>query len=236
MNRCITSAEVAARLFREPFNPFTLKLKDGRAIRVETRGQLIVSETTFAAGSNLVGRGVFEAIAVESMAAIEQVIDSESADAASKPVASDGVLRLFTDGACQGNPGPGGWGYIIKDGAGVELGRGSGGERPTTNNRMELTSVIRGLEALDSGQAVRLITDSQYVAKGLSEWMKGWKRNGWRRKTAKGFEPLANDDLWRRLDELTADRKITCEWVRGHAGHPENEECDRMAVDAAMGV
>jgi ribonuclease HI len=151
-------------------------------------------------------------------------------------VAAAGMVRLFTDGACQGNPGPGGWGFIIKNGDGIELGRGSGGERPTTNNRMELTCVIRGLEMLDPTQSVKLITDSQYVAKGLSEWMAGWKKRGWKRKTAKGLEPVANEDLWRQLDELVASRKIVCEWVRGHAGHPENEECDQMAVEAAMNL
>jgi len=116
------------------------------------------------------------------------------------------------------------------------LGRGSGGERPTTNNRMELTSVIRGLEMLEPTQAVKLITDSQYVAKGLSEWMSGWKKRGWKRKTAKGLEPVANEDLWRQLDELVSSRKVVTEWVRGHAGHPENEECDQMAVEAAMNL
>lgn len=232
MSRFITSAEVAARLFRVPFVPFTLELKNNERYLIEFPWQLLVSEREFAFAEGVVERGVSSNIIVESIAAIAEVVDA----AAAPPVKATGTITLFTDGACQGNPGPGGWGFIIKDAEGIEIARGSGGERPTTNNRMELTSVIRGLEALEAEQPVTLVTDSQYVSKGLSEWMKGWKQRGWKRKTAKGLEPVANEDLWRRLDELAATRKIVCQWVRGHAGHPENEECDRMAVEAAAAL
>jgi ribonuclease HI len=232
MSRNITSAKVAARLFRVPFVPFTLELKNKERFLIEFPWQLMVAEREFAFAEGIVEPGLSRNIIVEPMTAITEVVEA----AAAPPVKAAGTITLFTDGACQGNPGPGGWGFIVKDAEGIEISRGSGGERPTTNNRMELTSVIRGLEALEAEQPVTLVTDSQYVSKGLSEWMKGWKARGWKRKTAKGLEPVANEDLWRRLDELAATRKIVCQWVRGHAGHPENEECDRMAVEAAEAV
>jgi ribonuclease HI len=229
-----SATDLAARLLRKPFASFALELKNGNRFLVEFPWQLLVSKRDFAFAQGVVGPGLADSIVVEALSSIERIRDPETAASAVPTV--DGVVRLYTDGACQGNPGPGGWGFIIKDAAGNELGRGSGGERPTTNNRMELTSVIRGLEAVAPSQSVKLVTDSQYVAKGLAEWMKGWKARGWKRKTAKGLEPVANEDLWRRLDELASTRQIVYEWVRGHAGHPENEECDRMAVEAAMNV
>jgi ribonuclease HI len=138
-------------------------------------------------------------------------------------------VTLYTDGACSGNPGPGGWAYILVHPATGKAKRAAGAEPHTTNNRMELTAAIEGLAALKSPCRVKLVTDSEIVGKGLSEWMAGWKRRGWRKSDNK---PVLNDDLWKRLDELAAPHKITVEWVRGHAGHPENEECDRMAVEA----
>jgi ribonuclease HI len=133
-------------------------------------------------------------------------------------------LDIFTDGACSGNPGPGGWGAILRSGdAEREL---FGGEAGTTNNRMELTAVIRALEALKRPVAARVHTDSQYVQKGISEWIHGWKRRGW--KTA-GNQPVKNEDLWRELDRLASLHKIEWIWVRGHVGHPENERCDELA-------
>lgn len=146
---------------------------------------------------------------------------------------SDSMPRvdLFTDGACSGNPGPGGWAYLLRDAQGNER-RDSGAELRTTNNRMELISVIKGLESLEVASDVRLITDSSYVATGIESWMANWKANGWRRRESGHWKPVKNVELWQELDELLKRHRVTCEWVRGHAGHPENEECDRMAVAA----
>ena len=133
-------------------------------------------------------------------------------------------MEIFSDGACRGNPGPGGWGALLRArGLEKEL---WGGEAATTNNRMELTAVIRALEALKRPSQVRLYTDSQYVQKGISEWIHGWKRKGWRTADRK---PVKNEDLWRRLDELAQQHRIEWHWVKGHAGHPENERADRLA-------
>jgi ribonuclease HI len=139
---------------------------------------------------------------------------------------------LYTDGACSCNPGPGGWAYILKDlCSGRELERHSGLEVATTNNRMELLAVIRGLEAVPEGGAgVTVVTDSAYVGKGMTEWMPSWKRNGWQRKDGYRMKPIKNADLWQQLDELLQHRGVAVQIIKGHAGHPENEECDRMAV------
>ena len=133
-------------------------------------------------------------------------------------------VEIFTDGACSGNPGPGGWGAILR--AGGKERELFGGERETTNNRMELTAVIRALEALKRPVRARVWTDSQYVQKGISEWIRGWKARGW--KTA-SKEPVKNADLWRELDRLAAQHEVDWRWVRGHAGHPENERADALA-------
>lgn len=134
------------------------------------------------------------------------------------------AVEIFTDGACKGNPGPGGWGAILSmSGTVKEM---HGGERATTNNRMELTAVIRALEALKRPCKVRLHTDSQYVQKGISEWIHSWKRRGWRTADKK---PVKNDDLWKRLDELAAQHDIDWIWVKGHAGHDGNERADALA-------
>jgi ribonuclease HI len=133
-------------------------------------------------------------------------------------------VEIFSDGACRGNPGPGGWGVLLRaKGVEKEL---WGGEADTTNNRMELTAVIRALEALKRPSRVRLFTDSQYVQKGISEWIHSWKRRGWLTADKKAVK---NVDLWQRLDELSKSHKIEWFWVRGHAGHPENERADRLA-------
>ena len=136
-------------------------------------------------------------------------------------------IELYTDGACSGNPGPGGWGAVLRYGTREkEL---SGGEKSTTNNRMELTAVIKGLEALKEPCEVRLVTDSKYVADGLSKgWARSWQQNGWRKADKK---PALNPDLWERLLQLSDIHKLDIEWVKGHAGHPENERCDRLAVE-----
>ena len=141
-------------------------------------------------------------------------------------------VQLFTDGACSGNPGPGGWAFILRHPAsGKELAR-SGGERETTNNRMEMTAVIRGLEALKRPAAVELVTDSVYVGKGITEWMPKWKANGWRRKEGSRWAEIKNEDLWRRLDAVLQRHRLRFTHVRGHAGHVENERCDTLAVAA----
>jgi ribonuclease HI len=137
---------------------------------------------------------------------------------------TDDVVEIYSDGACRGNPGPGGWGVLLRSrGMEKEL---WGGEADTTNNRMELTAVIRALEALKRPSRVRLYTDSQYVQKGISQWIGQWKRRGWRTAERK---PVKNIDLWQRLDELAAVHEVQWHWVRGHAGHVENERADRLA-------
>jgi ribonuclease HI len=131
---------------------------------------------------------------------------------------------VYTDGACKGNPGPGGWGVWLQSGGHEkEL---WGGEADTTNNRMELTAVIRALEALKRPSTVHVHTDSQYVQKGISEWIHNWKRNGWRTADKK---PVKNTDLWQHLDSLARHHEIRWIWVKGHAGHPGNERADRLA-------
>jgi len=134
------------------------------------------------------------------------------------------VVEIYTDGACRGNPGPGGWGVLLRyNSQEKEL---WGGEAGTTNNRMELMAAIRALEALKRPSQVKLYTDSIYVMKGITEWIHDWKRKGWRTADKK---PVKNEDLWRRLDELRAKHEIEWHWVRGHAGHPENERADQLA-------
>ncbi len=133
-------------------------------------------------------------------------------------------VELFTDGACRGNPGPGGWGSVLQfNGREKEL---FGGEAHTTNNRMELMAVIRGLQALKRPCAVDVTTDSQYVKNGITQWIHNWKRNGWRTAAR---QPVKNDDLWRMLDEAVARHRVTWHWVKGHSGHPENERADALA-------
>jgi ribonuclease HI len=133
-------------------------------------------------------------------------------------------VEIYTDGACSGNPGPGGWGVLLRSaGREREL---CGGESRTTNNRMELTAVIRALEALKRPVKARVHTDSQYVQKGISEWIHAWKRRGW--KTA-DRQPVKNVDLWQELERLAGQHEIEWQWVRGHAGHAENERADELA-------
>lgn len=138
-------------------------------------------------------------------------------------------LFAYTDGACSGNPGPGGWGAILiaRDGDKVLKERElNGGEAHTTNNKMELMAAIAALEALDRPTSLTIVTDSSYVKDGITTWIHGWKKRGW--KTA-GKKPVKNEDLWKRLDAATQRHDVTWEWVRGHAGHPENERADELA-------
>ena len=135
----------------------------------------------------------------------------------------------FTDGACSGNPGPGGWGALLQARNGdivVKERPLFGGEALTTNNRMELLAAINALEALARDTAITIVTDSTYVKNGVTSWIHGWKRNGWKTSAKK---PVKHDDLWKRLDEAQSRHDVTWEWVKGHAGHPENERADELA-------
>ena len=141
------------------------------------------------------------------------------------------MTRLFayTDGACSGNPGPGGWGTLmraVRDGQIIKERELNGGEADTTNNRMELLAAIHALEALERASEITIVTDSAYVKNGVTSWIHGWKRNGWRTADKK---PVKNVELWQRLDAAQARHQVTWEWVKGHAGHPENERADELA-------
>ncbi len=138
------------------------------------------------------------------------------------------VINIFTDGACLGNPGPGGWAYLLRYGEHEKL--GSGGEKATTNNRMELKAVIEALRALKKSCKIVLYTDSQYVRKGITEWIHAWHKNGW--KTAQK-DPVKNQDLWQALHQLTHTHEVEWHWVKGHSGHPENDRVDEAARLAA---
>lgn len=144
-----------------------------------------------------------------------------------------GLVEIFTDGACRGNPGPGGWAALLRYGEAEHA--ISGAEPRTTNNRMELIAAIEGLAALKRTSRVVLTTDSQYVRRGITEWIGGWKRRGWRRANR---QPVINQDLWQRLDALNTEHDVRWEWVKGHSGHPENEAVDRAAnaaIDDMLG-
>jgi ribonuclease HI len=148
---------------------------------------------------------------------------------AAHPKAPMTQFIAFTDGACSGNPGPGGWGALLqaRDGDIVRKERDlKGGAADTTNNRMELTAAIEALDALGRATTITIVTDSSYVKDGVTKWIHGWKRNGWRTAAKK---PVKNEDLWKRLDEAQARHTVEWEWVKGHAGHPENERADELA-------
>lgn len=139
----------------------------------------------------------------------------------------ENIIEIYTDGACSGNPGPGGWGAVMRwNGHEKEL---SGGQHETTNNRMEMTAVVKALEALKKPSRVELYTDSTYVKDGLEKWVHGWKKRGW--KTA-DKKPVKNQDLWQELDDLMQKHDVKLHWVKGHNGHPENERADSLARDA----
>ena len=142
---------------------------------------------------------------------------------------SDEII-LYADGACSGNPGPGGWGVILRHVATKQTRELSGSEKQTTNNRMELTAVIRGLESITKPSKVIVVTDSQYVAKGMTEWIENWLAKNWRTANKK---PVKNVDLWQKLLEVSGKHEVSWQWIAGHAGHPENERCDQLAVNAA---
>ena len=145
-------------------------------------------------------------------------------------MADEPEVILYTDGACSGNPGPGGWAFILRHlPTGRELER-SGGESETTNNRMELQAVVEGLSSLNRSVSVRIVSDSAYVLNGLSTWIKSWKKNGWKRKDGRKWVEVKNVDLWKRLDDLAASHKVEFSKITGHSGHTENDRCDELAV------
>jgi ribonuclease HI len=227
-------------LGNKPFRPIIIVCDDDSEYLVNASDHVLVTKKSLHVGIPSEVPGVMEKIVKVGWSDIEKIhVSGAPSVAGTAPQATGPAVlskstswELFTDGACEGNPGPGGWAFILRNPADAKEFRDSGGERETTNNRMELTSVIRGLEAINGSSEIRLVTDSQYVSKGISEWMPGWKKKGWKRVVNGKLKPVANEDLWRRLDELLANHRVTCQWVRGHAGHPENEECDRMAVEA----
>jgi ribonuclease HI len=140
-------------------------------------------------------------------------------------------VELYTDGACSGNPGPGGWAYILKHPASGKSKEGSGGEAQTTNNRMELSAAIEGLSVLKTKSIVDLYSDSKYVLDGIKTWIHNWKKQGWKTKAK---EPVKNVDLWQKLDEAVNGHDVRFHWVKGHNEHPENERCDQLAVAASL--
>lgn len=157
----------------------------------------------------------------------DSLADEASADATALP-----NVLLYTDGGCGGNPGPGGWAFILRHPAtGKEMEK-AGAVPHTTNNRMELQAVIEGLAALKKPSLVDLYTDSEYVRMGLSQWMAGWKRNGWQRKERGKNKEVKNVELWQQLDDLIAQHTVRFHRVAGHSGHPENDRCDELAVEA----
>ncbi|MFO0940166.1 MAG: ribonuclease HI [Pirellulales bacterium] len=142
-------------------------------------------------------------------------------------------VELYTDGACSGNPGPGGWAFILRDVKTRKELTGSGGEPDSTNNRMEMLAVINGLLSLKKSCHVHLYSDSKYVIQGLTEWMASWKKKNWKRTEGRKLMPIKNVELWQQLDQLIQNHRMTYHHVRGHSGHPENERCDEMAVAAS---
>jgi ribonuclease HI len=142
------------------------------------------------------------------------------------------MFTLFCDGSCLGNPGPGGYAYILRDEKGREI-EYAAGQDDTTNNRMELLAAIQGLKKTPAGSKVHVVTDSQYVIKGMTEWLKNWVGRGW--KTANN-KAVKNKDLWEQMYEVASERRVTWEWTEGHAGHPENERCDELARSAAEAI
>lgn len=143
-------------------------------------------------------------------------------------------VELYTDGACRGNPGPGGWAFILRHLPTGKETEASGGLPVTTNNQMELMAVVEGLRRLKRPVRVELFTDSVYVGKGISEWLRGWKANGWKRREKNKLVEIRNVELWQDLDQLLQRHKVKYTRVAGHSGHPENERCDELAVLAAM--
>jgi ribonuclease HI len=144
----------------------------------------------------------------------------------------DAEIILYTDGACSGNPGPGGWAFLLRHVPTAKTVEVSGAKADTTNNQMELQALIEGLKHPSRPTRIHVVTDSSYVKQGITEWMGNWKRRGWKRKTKNGLKPVKNVEQWKELDELSQLHHLSFELVRGHTGHPENERCDELAVQA----
>ena len=147
---------------------------------------------------------------------------------------NEAEVILYTDGACSGNPGPGGWAFILDHVPTGTQKEHSGAQEQTTNNQMELQAVIQGLASLKRRTRVHIVTDSSYVQQGITSWIHGWKQRGWRRKTSDGLRPVKNIELWQELDRLTEQHDASFERVRGHSGHAMNERCDELAVQAYL--
>ena len=139
-------------------------------------------------------------------------------------------VTIYTDGACSGNPGPGGWGVLLKFGSSEKI--LSGAEKRTTNNRMEITAAVKAFQALKESCRVDIYTDSEYLKRGITEWISTWKKLGWRRGSPGKTKPLKNAELWKELDQVITEHQVSWHWVRGHAGHAENERVDKLARDA----
>jgi len=153
-----------------------------------------------------------------------------------KSIISKSQVILYTDGACKGNPGPGGWAFVLQHPQSGKILERFGSEPDTTNNRMELLAVIEGLKALTKPSQVEVVSDSKYVLQGLEDWMPKWKRNGWRRREGNSWKPVKNVDLWQELDRLKSLHELTFQYVPGHSGHPFNERCDELASLAALTI
>ena len=147
---------------------------------------------------------------------------------------NEAEVILYTDGACSGNPGPGGWAFILDHVPTGTQKEDSGAQEQTTNNQMELQAVIQGLASLKRRTRIHVVTDSSYVQQGITTWIHGWKQRGWRRKTGDGLRPVKNVELWQELDRLTEQHDVSFERVRGHSGHAMNERCDELAVQAYL--
>ncbi len=145
---------------------------------------------------------------------------------------AEAEVLIYTDGGCSGNPGPGGWAFILRHVTTGKTMEKTGATLPTTNNQMELQALIEGLQSLQRPTRVHVVTDSTYLKQGLTEWIQTWKRRGWNRKTSNGLKPVKNVEQWKQLDELTQIHQLSFELVKGHVGHPENERCDELAVNA----
>jgi ribonuclease HI len=165
---------------------------------------------------------------VADMSRVTPAIVQEPARRQEQASQADRVVEIFTDGACSPNPGPGGWGATLRYGR--HRREIYGGEPATTNNRMEIMAAIQGLESLTRPSSVHVHTDSEYLRKGITDWLPGWKRNGWKTREKK---PVKNADLWLRLDSATRNHQVQWFWVKGHAGHPENERADELACHGA---
>jgi ribonuclease HI len=153
-----------------------------------------------------------------------------------RPISNIPQIILYTDGACKGNPGPGGWAFVLQHPQSGKTLERFGSETETTNNRMELLAVIEGLKTLTKPSCVEIVSDSKYVLQGIEDWMPKWKKNGWRRKEGNAWKPVKNVDLWQILDQLTSLHELTFRHVLGHSGHHFNERCDELASLAALGA